>query len=139
MSALIARPDAARALSTACSNPQRERILSAAQIMLPRDNIRSLERRFDMLAPRIGMSTWGTALASSSGHVESRTLGLQSPEVSVSIEAHWRPGQKFVTVEVRRTCINDALEPWRHYWWGFVTELENAGYAVKPVSKQKVR
>jgi hypothetical protein len=31
---------------------------------------------------------------------------------------------------VRRTCINDALEPWEGYWSGFVSGLRDAGYEV---------
>lgn len=128
----------AQAHSTTCSNPRRERVLSAALIRLPTDNIQVLERRFEAIAGRIGMETWGSGL-SENGRVESKTLGLGSPQGSVSIKAKWRPGQKAATLEVKRTCINDALEPWRGYWWGLVRALELNGYTVLPLSKSEVR
>lgn len=129
---IFATPMPAEATSTICSNPKRERVLASAVIRLPSDNIQALERRFAIAAPRIDMESWGTALNNRSGKVERQTLGLQSPRVSVSIEADWRPGQNAATLRLRRTCINDAIEPWRGYWWGLVSELETAGYTVTP-------
>lgn len=122
-------PSGSGALTTVCSDPSRARVLASTVVRLPTDNIDALERRFDVLAPSLGMTTWGVT-SSKGNRVEQKTLGLQSPEVSVSIEAHWRPGQRAATVEVSRTCINDALEPWRSYWAGLVSGLRRAGYTV---------
>ena len=120
------------ALTTFCSNPNRERVLEAATVNLPRDNIQKLESRFDRIANVVGMTTWGVESSDRQGRVESQTIGLQSPKVSVSIEARWKPGRKSADLQVRRTCINDALEPWRGYWLGVVSQLERAGYTVLP-------
>lgn len=127
-----------QATSTVCSNPRRERVLASAVVRLPTDNIQALERSFDIAGRGIGMSPWGTSLLDRHGRVERQTLGLQSPRVSVSVRAKWRPGQRAADVEIWRTCINDASEPWRGYWWGLVNALESAGYTVMPASARKV-
>lgn len=105
--------------------------------MLPSDSIEALERRFTVISTQVGMETWGTALSDQSGKIEHQTLGLQSPHVSVSIKAKWQPGQRFAALTVERTCYNDALEPWRGYWWGVVNRLEKAGYSVRPAFQRK--
>jgi hypothetical protein len=128
-----------QATSTICSNPARARVLSTAIVMLPSDAIGTLERRFAIIAPQVGMETWGTSVSDRTGKVERQTLGLQSPQVSVSIKAKWQPGQRFATISVERTCYSDNLEPWRGYWWGTVSGLEKAGYLVRPAFRRKVR
>jgi hypothetical protein len=126
--ALIA-PEA-RATSTTCSNPKREQVLATARVALPTRNIEALEQRFELLAPKIGMTTWGVAGDDGRG-IRDVTLGLQSPKVSVGITAEWRTGQKAALLQVERTCINDALEPWQPYWKHFLSELREAGYVVR--------
>ena len=117
--------------SSVCSNPARARVLARATIFLPSDNIGTLEHRFAIIAPKIGMSTWGTGL-DERGKILAQTLGLQSPKVSVSIQADWKPGQRAALLSIERTCIDDTLEPWRGYWWGLIGRLESAGYRVTP-------
>ncbi|KTE08919.1 hypothetical protein ATE71_13425 [Sphingopyxis sp. H115] len=96
---------------------------------LPTRDIEALEQRFELVAPKIGMTTWGVAGDDGRG-IRDVTLGLQSPKVSVSITAEWRTGQKAAFLQVERTCINDALEPWQPYWKHFLSELREAGYVV---------
>ena len=113
-----------------CSHPDRAGIKSKAVVSLPTDNIDMLDRRFGWTAARIGMSTWGVG-ASERGRVTSRTLGMQSPKVSVSISAEWKPGQRAAKLVVERTCYTDDLEPWLPYWRAFLAELRRAGYQVR--------
>jgi len=130
----VSLPSQSIALSTVCSHPKRARTLSAATIALPTGDTRPLERRFDVIAKRIGMLPWGSALSDANGKIERQTIGLQSPKVSVSIEARWQSGQKYATLRVRRTCINDALEPWHGYWRTLLQELKRSGYKVSPAA-----
>lgn len=83
-----------------------------------------------MTAKRIGMTPWGSGLLDSHGKTLRQTLAMQSPKVSVSAEARWEAGQLRVPLVIRRTCINDALEPWRGYWSNLVRELRKRGYRV---------
>ena len=55
-------PGSSFGFSSVCSNPARARVLARATIFLPSDNIGTLEHRFAIIAPKIGMSTWGTGL-----------------------------------------------------------------------------
>ena len=119
----------AHATSTSCSNPKRARVLATAQVALPTRNIEALERRFGLVAPKIGMTTWGVEGNDGRG-IRDVTLGLQSPKVSVSITAEWRTGRNAAVLQVERTCINDSLEPWQGYWKNFLSELRKAGYAI---------
>lgn len=112
-----------------CSNPSREKVLQTATIVLPTGNIGLLKRRFEKLAGPLGMTTWGTVL-SERGAVESQTLGLQSPKVSVSISANWKSGQRFARAKVERTCFTDDLEPWKGYWSRFLAGLRASGFKV---------
>ncbi|GEM_PF-2119721 len=119
----------AGATSSVCSNPERERILATAIVQLPTDDIQSLEEVLLLLAPQLGMTSWVVTTAEP-GQLLAKDIGLQSPEVSVSIEAEWEPGTNEALFEARRTCFDDALEPWEDYWTGFLTGLSDAGYGI---------
>lgn len=120
----------AAAYSSVCSNPKRARTLATAIIALPDDNIAKLEATFEKLSSHVGMTTWGVG-SSEEGRTLSQTLGLQSPKVSVSITARWKPGQRNALLKIERTCINDDLEPWAGYWRKVRIELGQAGYKLQ--------
>ncbi|MEL7216839.1 MAG: hypothetical protein AAGK01_00230 [Pseudomonadota bacterium] len=122
-------PSVANATTLICSDPDRARILDRATVALPTDKIEMLERRFGWTAERIGMTTWGVA-SGENDLPRRKTLGMQSPKVSVSIQAEWSSGQKFANLAIERTCYTDDLEPWRPYWRAFLRELRTAGYRV---------
>ncbi|MDO9488091.1 MAG: hypothetical protein Q7J32_06925 [Sphingomonadaceae bacterium] len=121
--------------SLICSNPERARILARAKILLPRERINVLEARFATVAKNIGMTTWAVGSQNGAGVVKSKTLGLQSPEVSVSISARWKPGLASANVIVERTCYTDDLEPWKGYWQNFLSGIRAAGYDVRETGK----
>jgi hypothetical protein len=118
------------AYSSVCSNPKRARTLATAIVVLPDDNITKLEAAFEKLSTRVGMTTWSVG-SSKEGRTLSQTLGLQSPKVSLSITARWKPGQHNALLKVERTCINDDLEPWAGYWGKVRNELDRAGYKLQ--------
>jgi hypothetical protein len=118
------------AYSSVCSNPKRARTLATAIVALPDDNIAKLEATFEKLSSRVGMTTWSVG-SSEEGRNLSQTLGLQSPKVSVSITARWKPGQRNALLKVERTCINDDREPWAGYWQKVRNELGQAGYKLQ--------
>lgn len=120
----------AAAYSSVCSNPKRARVFATAVIILPDDDIKKLEAAFEKLSTRVGMTTWGVG-SSEGGRTLSQTLGLQSPKVSVSITARWKPGKRNALLKVERTCINDDLEPWAGYWRKVRSELTQAGYRLQ--------
>ena len=120
----------AQAESTMCSNPKRARVLATATLSLPDDGIDRLDKWVSRSAKNIGMTTWGVE-SSNKGKRESQTIGLQSPKVSVSIEAYWKPGWRMAKVTVVRTCINDDLEPWSGYWAAFKREMRKGGFAFR--------
>ncbi len=122
-------PTQLNATTLVCSDPARARVLDSVVVALPSDNIEMLERRFGWTAERIGMTTWGV---SSSEHdvLRNKTLGMQSPKVSVNIQAEWEPGQRSANIAIERTCYTDDLEPWQPYWFAFLGELRAAGYSI---------
>lgn len=127
--ALVSVPNQTSALSTVCSEPDRARVLAAVTVKLPTDDIQALEELFSTLAPQLGMTTWAVT-SSEHGRLLAKDIGLQSPEVSVSIEASWEAGTNEAVVQLQRTCINDSLEPWEGYWSGFLDGLNIAKYEV---------
>ncbi|WP_292965723.1 hypothetical protein [Novosphingobium sp. UBA1939] len=118
------------AMTTFCSHPTRERVLARATIDFPEISPRKLERSFDAIAKRIGMSPWGSGLLDSHGKTLRQTVAMQSPKVSVSAEARWEVGQLRVPLVIRRTCINDVLEPWHGYWSNLIREIRKSGDRV---------
>ena len=124
-------PMTSAAYSSVCSDPSRARVLARATVILPSDNIAPLERRFTIIAPKLGMMVWGVG-SEEHGKILSKTLGMQSPKVSVSIEADWKPGMRAATLVAERTCYTDDLEPWRRYWSGLIHQLKSSGYRVVP-------
>ena len=61
-----------------------------------------------------------------------KTIILQSPKVSANIEITARSGSTTAKVNVNRTCINDALEPWLPFWKRFRAAMKSRGYAINP-------
>ncbi len=118
-------------VDTICSDPKRARVLARATIILPDDNIDKLGEDFEKLSTLINMTTWQVGATSENGVRESLTLGLQSPKVSVGVEASWKPGQRTAKLKVERTCISDDLEPWLGYWSDLKRELKARGYQFR--------
>ncbi|MBB3911454.1 hypothetical protein [Sphingomonas desiccabilis] len=118
-------------VDTICSDPERARVLARATIILPDDNIDKLGDDFERISKLINMTTWQVGMTSEKGVRESLTLGLQSAKVSVGIEADGEPGQRTAKLQVKRTCINDDLEPWSGYWSDLKRELKARGYQLR--------
>jgi hypothetical protein len=128
---LIGASSPSTADSTVCSNPERARVLARASVKLPDGDVKKLEASFEKLAETLGMTTWGVEASKKDGTgVSSKTLGLQSPQVSVGITARWKPGKKSAKIVIERTCYSDHLEPWKGYWTGFLSGLKSEGYNV---------
>ncbi|MDJ0643515.1 MAG: hypothetical protein QNJ15_11900 [Erythrobacter sp.] len=125
-----------RADSTYCSDPERERTLGRATVSLPDDNIERLRTDLRKIAKAIDMSSWSVVAKEGDGTVTSYDIGLQSPEVSVSIETYWAPNMRHADILVKRTCITDALEPWEGYWTDFLREIQASGYSLEFKSHQ---
>lgn len=121
----------AYAESTICSDPSRAKVLDRGTISLPQDDVKALERAMFAAAPRINMTTWAVVGSQGDGEISSHNIGLQSPEVSVAIDAIWEPGWKHAKITIERTCYDDALEPWEGLWSSFLREMKEAGYEVK--------
>jgi hypothetical protein len=125
----VSTPSAAE--STICSNPQRAGVLAHAKVKLSANNIDTLEATFEKLANSLGMTTWGVEASKNDGTgVSSKTIGLQSPQASVSISGRWKPGQRSVKIIIERTCYSDDLEPWEGYWNGLLSGLKSDGHQV---------
>jgi hypothetical protein len=118
----------ASATSTVCSNPKRARVLDSANVALPNADFDAFEKTFNKLVETLGMTTWAVAFRKDGRNLTSKTVGLQSPKVSVGINTEWKVGQKKVKIIVERTCYSDDLEPWEGYWSKFLEGLKGAGY-----------
>lgn len=126
---LVLQPDYAAMASTICSNPKRERVLATARIELQKGGMDRLNKQLQRSSARIGMTTYDVG-TEESGANSFRSLGMQSPKASVAIEADWTRGQRSVVVRVKRTCIDDSLEPWQGYWERYKREVRRAGYVL---------
>ncbi len=128
---MLAVPAQASAETTVCSDPSRAKILNSAVIKLPTGGIDELDKAFEDLSESIGMSTWGVTGSDNDGKGKvTKTVGLQSPKVSVSISAHWKIGEGSVKVVVERTCYNDNLEPWSDYWRKLISGLKAKEFII---------
>lgn len=108
----------ASALETMCSNPSRARVLAHMSLSIPEGDEPAFAERMRQFRSRSTMSY--AEVDAADGNVwRSRTIIFQSPEVSVVIHVRTRRGSDTARVEIERTCINDALEPWRPFWSDF--------------------
>lgn len=126
-------PAQASGESTVCSNPSRAKVLRSAVVKLPTGGIDELEKAFEDLSESIGMTTWAVASSDKDGKgTVSKSIGLQSPQLSVGINAKWKIGDGSVKLVVERTCYTDDLEPWSGYWSKFISGLKAKEYLIKP-------
>jgi len=123
----IASASGASATITVCSDPSRARVLDTLTLqILDRDEpaFATTIRRFDGVA---GMMMSETGRISPDHIFRTRTLLFQSPEFSVVINVRTVLGRDHASVNIERTCINDALEEWEPYWRAFRQFLDREG------------
>lgn len=123
-------PTHAQAISTRCSNPQREGMRGSGTIKLAWSELPKFDAWLQRSERTLGMSYSSVESGLTGQPFRKKTIILQSAKSSVVIDVVARRTSALAEVTVKRTCFDDSLEPWRPYWRRFRAMTAAQGYPV---------